>query len=220
MSSFWGGSKSAEAEREAKRRLAAEKAKLEAERTRKLNENYLDTSAGQNLIRVARNAADRNWKKAAGAAAVGGSTDAAAQMAKDAGNDMVGEAVANIAAQDTARKDNIDASYRADIGRLNQQEIASKQGEGQAIAQAAAGASNALMSGALTTFGGTKLGQSLQAPATTPAAGTVAAGSPAGGGVGTTVQPYNDIWSDRLIKMYSPNYRLLAPQLPSLYKQR
>lgn len=174
-SSLWGSKKSSDAAKEAQAQLDAEKKRVEAERLRRMNEDYLDTDAGQNLLRVAREERDRMWRREAGAAAVAGGTDAAAAMAKEAGNKMVGDTVANIAAQDTARKDAIDASYRADVARLNQQQIAAKQAQGQAIAQAASGASNALGNAALATFGGTKLGQSLLMPSS----GEV---SPGGGG--------------------------------------
>lgn len=160
LSSIFGGGASKEAAEEALRQQLAEKRKLEAERLRKTNENYIDTAAGQNLLRIARDEAQRIWKRESGAAAVAGGTDAATAMAKEQGNKMVGDTIANIAAQDTARKDNIDAQYRTEIARVNQGILQSKQAQAEAIAQAAGGVSSALKQGALTTFGGTKLGQS------------------------------------------------------------
>lgn len=159
-SSIFGGINSSKAAREQQRRIAEEKAKLEAERLRKQNEDYIDTAAGQNLLRIARQERDKMWKREQGAAAVGGATDAAVAMAKEQGNNMIADTVANIAAQDTARKDNIDASYRSDIARLSQQQIEAEGAKADAISQAAAGAASSLFSGALSTFGGTKLGQS------------------------------------------------------------
>ena len=159
-SSIWGGSKAAKAAEEERRRLEAEKRKVEAERMRKLNEDYIDTSAGQNLLRIARQERDKAWKRAEGAAAVAGGTDAEVAQAKEAGNKMVGDTIANIASQDTARKDNIDASYRHELAGLNQQQIAADKEKAQAIAGAAGQASGALMQGAISTFGNTKLGQS------------------------------------------------------------
>ncbi|UKK52169.1 hypothetical protein L6472_06195 [Prevotella sp. E13-17] len=160
VSSIFGGAKSAKAAREQARMIANEKAKLEAERLRKQNEDYLDTAAGQNLMRIARQERDKMWKREQGAAAVGGATDAAVAMAKEQGNNMIADTVANIAAQDTARKDNIDASYRSDIARLSQQQIEAEGANADAISQTAAGAASDLRSAALSTFGGTKLGQS------------------------------------------------------------
>lgn len=206
ISSIWGGSESAKAAEEQRRMIEQQRNALEAERLRKTNENYIDTAAGQNLIRKAKEVADENWRKAAGAAAVGGSTDAAAQMAKDAGNKMVGDTIADIAAQDTARKDNIDTSYRADISRLDGQ-LANIQGaRAGAIAQAAGGAANALGSLAMSTFGGTKLGQSWF--------GTQGNGSPAGGGV-TPISGYGD--PSRLLAQNYTNYSYMPTNLLANY---
>lgn len=178
VSSFFGSSASKEAAERARQEQLREKARLEAERLRKTNEDYLDTAAGQNALRVAREEADKVWKRAEGAKAVAGGTDAAAAMAKEAGNKMLGDTIANIAANDTQRKDNIDASYRQEISRVNQGIMQSEMAKAQATAQAAGAASNALMQGALMTFGGTKLGQSWFG------------GSPGGGGVENTASGF------------------------------
>ena len=165
-SSAYGAAKSASANRKAQAQVDAERAQNAAERRRKMNENYLDTAAGQNLIRVARDEANKVYKQAEGAAAVAGATDSSKQMAKDAGNKMMGDAIANIAANDTARKDNIDASYRATDRQLAQQQIGLEQQRGQNIANAASQIGSSLMSAAASYFG-TNFG----------------AGSPGGGGV-------------------------------------
>lgn len=159
-SSLFGGNASKRAAERERQRLAEEKAKLEAERTRKTNEDYIDTAAGQNLMRVARDERDKMWKRESGAAAVAGGTDAAVAMAKEAGNRMIGDTVANIAAQDTARKDNIDASYRQQISQINQQQIANDRAQAEASAQAAGQTSSAILNGAASILGETKLGQS------------------------------------------------------------
>ena len=206
-STIYGGIQSSKANKEAQAKLDEEQRRIEAERQRRLNEDYLDTSAGQNLLRVAREERDKIWRREAGAAAVAGGTDAAAAMAKEAGNRMIGDTVANIAAQDTARKDAVDASYRADVARLNQQQIAARQAQGQAVAQAASGASNALMNGALATFGGTKLGQSLL----TPSSGEVSVGS-GGGTPAVKVSEVPVASSPKLIDMvggYENDYNMM-----------
>lgn len=147
-SSIWGGVKAAKQQREAERRLSEEKAANDAWYNRRYNESYADTAAGQNMIRMAKDYARENWKKAAGARAVGGGSDAEVAEAKAEGNRMVGNAIAQIAATDTARKDNADAAYRAEKARLTQQQIAIDQQKAQNIADTASGMSNALASGA------------------------------------------------------------------------
>ena len=200
MSSIFGASKSASANEAAQAQLAAEKAKTQAERRRKMNEDYIDTASGQNMIRQARQEADRIWKREQGAAAVSGATDANTQMAKDAGNQMVGNAIANIAANDTARKDNIDAQYRQEERAITQQQIANQQQKGQIIAQAASGVGSALMQAAGATFGGTKLGMSM-----------MGAGSP--GGAGVTSQPDYLQNMGNSYMQYNNNFRMINPYI-------
>ena len=153
-SSIFGGAKASKAAKEAERKLAAEKAANDAWYRRRYNEDYIDTAAGQNLVRRAKDFARENWQKAAGAQAVAGGTDAAAAMAKERGNKMVGDAIADIASNDTARKDNIDAAYRAENSRLTQQQIQNDKERAAAISQAASGVSDALLTGAAMTWGG------------------------------------------------------------------
>lgn len=147
-SAVYSGVKSSQANKKAQRQLDAEKAMTEAERRRKMNEDYIDTAAGQNLIRVARTEADKVYKREAGTAAMTGATERTA-MAKEYGNNMVGEAIADIAANDTARKDNIDRDYRNYERQLTQQQIALDQQK--ALSQAQVGSQ--LISGLGSAFG-------------------------------------------------------------------
>lgn len=156
--SIFGGIQSAKAQREAQRRQAEEKAKNDAWYSRRYNEHTIDTAAGQNMIRMAKEAARENWKKAEGAAAVGGASEAATAMAKESGNRMIGNTIAQIEAQDTARKDNVDAAYRARSAELSQQQIALDQQKAGNISQVAGGVSDALLSGALHFAGSSNNG--------------------------------------------------------------
>lgn len=168
-SSIWGGVQSSKAQKRAEQRLENEKAANDAWYNRRYNEHTIDTGAGQNMIRLAKEYARENWRKAAGAAAVGGGTDAAAAAAKEAGNKMVGDVIANIEAQDVARKDNIDAAYRAKNSQLNQQQMSLEQQQADNISNVAGGVSDALMTGFSMT--GSKV------------LGIPGFGSPGGGGV-------------------------------------
>ena len=105
---------------------------------------------------MARNEADKIYKRESGTAAMTGATERAA-MAKEYGNNLVGDAVADIAAQDTARKDRIEDSYTGYERQLKQQQIALDQQ--RANDQAAAGAQ--LISGlgsAAAAYMGTYMG--------------------------------------------------------------
>ena len=185
--SIYGASKSGSANAEAQRKLAAEKAATEAERMRAKYESWTDTASGQNTLRVLQQQADRYIKQARGAAAVGGGTDAAVAQEKEMQNMKQAEVIAQANANHEDRKAGVDASYRQQISGLTQQQIAADQARSQAIAQAASGVSSALMSGAMATFEGTKLGQQWMA-------GT---GSPGGSGVspgtaGSYIQQMNN----------------------------
>ena len=145
LSSFIGGKKASQAEREAmkiqKRREAAENAWY----NRRYNEDYVDTAAGQNLVRRAKDFAKENWKKAQGAAKVGGQTEAAAAMAKEAGNKMVGDTIANIAAQDTARKARVDDIHQQAQDKFAQMDMNRESQRAANISNAAQNASNMFM---------------------------------------------------------------------------
>ena len=144
--SLIGGASASKAAREAERRQRQREAEEAAWHRRRYNEDYADTAAGQNLIRRAKEYAKENWKKAQGAQAVAGGTEAATAMAKEAGNKMVGDTIANIAAQDTARKAQVDNIHQQNRERFAQMDMAREQQRAQNITEAAQGASNAIMS--------------------------------------------------------------------------
>lgn len=151
--SLFGGIKSGSAARKALREQKARENKENAWYQRRYNENYADTAAGRALINEAKEYARENWKKADGAAAVTGGTDAAVAQAKEAGNKMVADTVRNMAAQDTARKDSVDAQHMKMQDNFAQERIALQQQRADNIANTASGVSNGLMSAA-TAMGG------------------------------------------------------------------
>ncbi len=205
-SSIFGGIQSSKAQKEAERKLANEKAANEAWYNRRYNEHTIDTAAGQNMIRMAKDYARETWKKASGAAAVGGGTDADVAAAKEAGTKMVGNAIAQIEAQDVARKDNIDATYRSEKARLNQQQMTLAQQQAANISSVASGVSDALMTGAMMTAGTKGIVQ----------------GSPGGSGVTAATKPSalekmgistNDDWMKKKASKlydYRNNYDFLS----------
>lgn len=145
-SSLIGGAKAADAAREAKREQRRAEARENAWYNRRYNEDYLDTAAGQNLLRKAKDFANTQWKKAEGARAVGGGTEASAAMAKEAGNKMVGDSVANIAANDQARKAQVDNMHRNAEERFTQMNMNRELNRAQNITTASQNASNAILS--------------------------------------------------------------------------
>lgn len=152
-SSLFGGAKARreakKAERERKYRAAAEKAWYDKE----YNTDYIDTKAGQNLMRRAQEVQDSYVRKADGAAAVGGGTAAATAMAKEAANKAVGDTIANIGANDTARKQQVaDAHFQHQVGQSQEREQAAMQ-TAQNTSEAAQNMSNALFKAGMNQLG-------------------------------------------------------------------
>lgn len=157
-STLIGAHESGKKEREARAKEAQSHARQQAYWNRKENESYADTASGQNMIRLARDYADRNWKKAQGAAAVGGGTDAATAMAKESGNRMVGDTVAHMSAMDTARQDRAGAERMKEEARYAATEADHLRTQGANIANTASAMGNAAMSlgSSLENTGGSK----------------------------------------------------------------
>lgn len=152
-SSLFGGAKARkaarQAERERKYRAAAEKAWYDKE----YNTDYIDTKAGQNLMRRAQEVQDSYVRKADGAAAVGGGTAAATAMAKEAANRTMGDTIANIGAKDTARKQQVaDAHFQHQVGQSQEREQAAMQ-TAQNTSEAAQNMSNALFKAGMNQLG-------------------------------------------------------------------
>lgn len=145
-SSLFGGMAASEAQKAAERRQKQAESKEAAWHKRKYNEDFVDTAEGQNLVRRAKDFARENWKKAQGAAAVGGGTNAATAMAKEAGNKMVSDTIANMAAQDTKRKSQVDDQHRQAEMQFAQMDMDRANQKAANIQQAAGAASNAIMS--------------------------------------------------------------------------
>ena len=156
-SSLFGANKAKKAARRAQAenqyRTNAEKAWYD----KNYNTDYLDTKAGQNLMRRAQEVQDEYIRKADGAAAVGGGTAASVAQAKESANKAMGETIANIAAQDTSRKQHVEDAHLANTHQLSRERQQIEQQKAQATSDAAQNASNALFN-----FGVNQLGSELE----------------------------------------------------------
>ena len=146
--SILGGLSSANAAKRAEKLRQEQDAKNAAWFNKRYNESFIDTAAGRNAIRQAIDYGKRQTQRAEGAAAVTGGTDAAVAQAKEGANRMVGDTIGNLAAQDTARKEQAEATYLRQQEQSTAQQMANQQAKAAGIAQAAQGASNAMMVGA------------------------------------------------------------------------
>lgn len=149
-SSIIGGAKARKAARRAQRELNYRKNAEKAWYDKEYNTDYLDTKAGQNLMRRAQEVQDKYVKKAEGAAAVGGGTDASVALAKEQANKAMGDTIANIAAQDTKRKQAVADQHMSNVNNLSQQSQQIEESKAQATTEAAQGMSNALMTAAVS----------------------------------------------------------------------
>ena len=156
-SSLFGANKAKKAARRAQAentyRTNAEKAWYD----KNYNTDYLDTKAGQNLMRRAKEVQDEYVRKADGAAAVGGGTGASVAMAKEAANKAMGDTIANVAAQDTARKQHVEDAHLQNTQQLSRERQQIEQQKAQATSDAAQNASNAMFN-----FGVNQLGSELE----------------------------------------------------------
>ncbi len=144
-----GGLLSRNAAKKAARQVRYRKNAEKAWYDKEYNTDYIDTKAGQNLMRRAQEVQDKYVKRAEGAAAVGGGTDASVALAKENANKAVGDTVANVAAQDTARKQRVADQHLANTNAISAQSQQVEQSKADATAEAAQGASNAAASAAI-----------------------------------------------------------------------
>lgn len=146
-SSIFGGAKAAKAQREANKIRTRNNEREDAWYSRRYNEDYADTAAGQRLITQAKDYAQDNFQRAQGAASVGGGTTAATAAAKESGNKVVAQTLSNVAATDTARKDNVDSQHNANKTREAEESAQTEENRGAQVNAAASQAGNALVSG-------------------------------------------------------------------------
>ena len=161
-SSLFGANKAKKAARRAQAenqyRTNAEKAWYD----KNYNTDYLDTKAGQNLMRRAQEVQDEYIRKADGAAAVGGGTAASVAQAKESANKAMGDTIANIAAQDTSRKQHVEDAHLANTQQLSRERQQIEQQKAQNTSDAAQNASNALFNFGVNQFGSELEGTKLQ----------------------------------------------------------
>lgn len=152
-SSIFGGASARRKAKAAKAEQDYRAAKEKAWYDKEYNTDYIDTKAGQNLMRRAQEVQDNYIRKADGAAAVGGSTAASVAQAKEAANRTMGDTIANIGAQDTARKQHVADQHNENLKEISKERQATEQAKAQATSDAAQNMSNAFMSAAVNQMG-------------------------------------------------------------------
>ena len=143
IGSLVGGIASSKAMRQAQQAYDTAHQKNQAYYQRLQNENYLDTTAGQETIRKAREMLQDTNNQAAGAAAFGGATDNSAALAREQANNTVGNMMSSIAANDTATKQAAGNALATENNTYAANTAQLKTKKAQQIAQAASGVANA-----------------------------------------------------------------------------
>lgn len=117
----------------------------------KMNEDYMMRSDVQNVLRKQRELLDEQYKRARATNIVAGGTDESLALQQQAANKTVGDTMADIAANASTYKDNVEQQYRAQENSLSQQQqqIYANQANAaaQAASQAAGAGANLLQSG-------------------------------------------------------------------------
>ena len=146
--SIFGAAKAAQEQKRQRQALARKESKEKAWYDKTYNTDYLDTKAGQNLLRRAQEIQDNYIRKADGTAAVGGGTAASSAMAKEAANRTMGNTIATIGAQDTARKQQVEDSHIQNQMNIEDQKGNMAHEAAVNTTTAAQNMSNAMMSAA------------------------------------------------------------------------
>lgn len=154
--SIFGAAKARQAEKNRAKALRRKETKEKAWYDKAYNTDYLDTKAGQNLLRRAQEVQDNYIRKADGAAAIGGGTAASSAMAKEAANRTMGNTIANIGAQDTARKQQIEDLHNQNQMSIEDQKANLAHESAMNTTNAAQNMSNAMFNAAVSFAGSGK----------------------------------------------------------------
>ena len=162
-SSIYGAIKSSQANKRAEQLLQNQREENKKWYDQKMNEDYMQRSDVQNVLRKQRELLSEQYQRARATNIVGGGTDESLALQQQAANQAMGDTMANIAAQSSSYKEGVENQYRAQDAALNQQQIANEQAKAQSIA-AAAGQVGSAVSGLMTGIDGAKGGSTSITP--------------------------------------------------------
>lgn len=147
-SSLFGGAAARRARKKAAQERNYRANEEKAWYDRAYNTDYLDTKAGQNLLRKAQEVGNEYVKRADGAAAVGGATASSVAQAKESANNAMSNTIANIAASDTSRKQQVDDNHHNNVIAQSREREQAYNEQAAQTTSAAQNMSNALMTAA------------------------------------------------------------------------
>lgn len=165
-SSIYGAIKSSQANKRAQSLITNQRDENRKWYETRMAEDYTKRADVQNLLRKQRDLFKEQYQRARATNVVAGGTDESLALQQQGANEAMGETMANIAANASAYKEEIEEQYRAKDDALNQQQVAVEQNKAQQIATAA-GQMGSAVSGLVS--GGVNATQGVNA---TPAAET------------------------------------------------
>lgn len=121
--SIIGGIRASKARKKANKIIDKQEKENEAWYLRKSNEDYTQSAEAQAALSRAKDMTNELYKRAAGAAIVGGATDESVAQQKAANNEVISDTTRDIAAQATAQKNAIESQYLATKNNLDNQRI-------------------------------------------------------------------------------------------------
>lgn len=142
-SAIFGGIAASQAMKNVKKNLEQQKKDNEAWYDRRYNEDATQRADAQRVATMLSEQMKQRTRNAEGAGAVMGATDASIASQKDANNDAISSAMANIAIAGDRRKDAIESDYKSRDASLNDKLNEVEIGRAQAISQAVQGAATA-----------------------------------------------------------------------------
>ena len=140
---IFGGISASKAMKKMKRNVEAQRQKNQNWYDRVYNEDATQRADAMRILTQTEESIKKRNKQAAGTAAVMGGSEEAVALAKEANNEALADATAQIAANAEARKDNIEATYMQNDNAIAEQLNQIEQGKAQAIAGAVQGVTNA-----------------------------------------------------------------------------
>lgn len=144
-SAIYGQVKSNQLNKQAEAELQNRRAENKNWYNQKMNEDYMMRSDVQNVLRKQRELLDEQYKRARATNIVAGGTDESLALQQQAANQTMGNTMADIAANASSYKDNIEQQYRAQENSLSQQQQQIYSNQANAVATAV---SQAAQSGA------------------------------------------------------------------------
>lgn len=153
--SIYGAIKSSQANKKAEAMLQNQRDENKKWYDQKMAEDYMQRSDVQNILRKQRELLNEQYQRARATNIVAGGTDESLALQQQAANEVMGDTIANIAANASNYKDSVEEQYRAQDAALSQQQIGVEQAKAQSIAQAA-GQVGSAVSGLMTGATGEK----------------------------------------------------------------